>query len=339
MTIRSKVGGYTMAFCKNCGANVPDGNKFCPECGQIIDPAPEQAPAQPVPSVIPGNNSGYSGQSGNFGGQPDYQRYEQQYNQQYQNYQQNQPYGQQYNQQYQGYAQQYNQQYQNYGQQPPYQQPASPTSIGAIYSRAFGLLAKKPILLWGLSLMCSLLTLLASVFGFIPLISLPIIFVLEVGMASVYLDAVRGKNISSDQIFAGFTKNFFRVAGGMGWMYLWILIWSLIPIVGIVFGIIKAYSYRFVPYILINNPEISATEALRVSMRLTDGYKGKMFLADLLIGLIIFVVLLIFVLISAAAPVLAILTFIAYLIIAAFGPLVYGTIAATYYDEIEKEKR
>lgn len=332
-----------MAFCKNCGASVPDGNKFCPECGQIIDPAPEQTPAQPVPPVTPGENSGYGGQSGNFGGQPDYQRYEQQYNQQYQNYQQNQAYGQQYNQQYQNYGQQYNQQYnqqyQNYQQQPYQPQPASPTSVGAVYSRTFALLAKKPILLWGLSLMSSLLTVLASLFGFIPLISLPIIFTLKVGMASVYLDAVRGKEINSDQLFSGFTKNFFRVAGGMGWMYLWIFIWSLIPIVGIVFGVIKTYSYRFVPYILINDPEISATEALRVSMRLTKGYKGKMFLANLLIGLIIFVVLLIFGLIGGAVHFLMIITVIVYLVVIAFAPLVFGTIAATYYDVIEKEKR
>ncbi len=319
-----------MAFCRNCGATVPDGNKFCSECGQPLENEVDQTTSQPIPPVTPGDISRYGDQSGAFGGNPDYQRYEQQYNQQYQNYQQNQ--------QYQTYGQQYNQQYQGY-QQPPYQpKPASPTSVGAIYSKSFALLSKKPLLLWGLSLMCSLLTFLASVFGFIPIISLPIVFVLEVGMASVYLDAVRGKNINSDQLFNGF-KSFFRTAGGMGWMYLWIFIWSLIPIVGVIFGIIKTYSYRFVPYILLNDPEISATEALRVSMRLTKGYRGKMFLADLLIGLIIVVALLIFSLLGGAVHFLLIITIIVYLIVIAFAPLLFGVVAATYYDEIEKEKR
>ena len=35
-----------------------------------------------------------------------------------------------------------------------------------------------------------------------------------------------------------------RVLCGMGWMMLWIFLWSLIPIVGIVFGIIRTYEYR-----------------------------------------------------------------------------------------------
>ncbi len=334
-----------MSFCKNCGAAIPEGNKYCPECGQTVE-TPEQTTEQSAASGTPGNGSGYGAQPGNFGGQPDYQRYEQQYNQQYQQYQncQQSQYGQQgqYGQPGQNYQQNYQQnqygQYQNY-QQPPYQQrPASPTSIGAVYSRSFALLGKKPLLLWGLSLLSSLLTVLAAIFGFIPLFSLPIIFVLEVGMTSVYLDAVRGKEINSDQLFSGF-KRFFRTAGGMGWMYLWILIWSLIPIAGMVMGVIKSYSYRFVPYILLNDPDISATEALRVSMRLTKGYRGRMFLADLIIGAVIVVALVIFILIAGALPVLTFLTVIVYLIIIAFGPLVFGVISATYYDEIEKEKR
>lgn len=43
-----------MAFCKNCGAQVEDGIKFCAACGTPVDGAPAQqaqpaaAPAQPV---------------------------------------------------------------------------------------------------------------------------------------------------------------------------------------------------------------------------------------------------------------------------------------------------
>lgn len=304
-----------MAFCKNCGATVPDGNKYCPECGQPVEVA-----AQPQQGGAPV-----------YGGQPDYQRYEQQYNQQYQSYNQQDPnYNQQYNQQ---YNQNYNQQYQNY--QP---RPAEPASIGVVYSRSFGMLSKKPILLWGLSLMSTLLTTLASIFGVLPIISLPIKFALEVGMASVYLDAVRGKKVNSDQLFSGF-KTFFRVAGGMGWMYLWILIWALVPIAGIVLAIIKMYSYRFVPYILINDPDISATEALRVSMRMTSGFKARMFGADVLIGAIVAVAFIIFGLLCKLGAFFILLMLIVVLVVIAFLPLVQGTISATFYDEIEKIKR
>ena len=42
-----------MSFCTNCGAQIPDGTKFCPECGQKMaatEPAPIQPEATPVQS-------------------------------------------------------------------------------------------------------------------------------------------------------------------------------------------------------------------------------------------------------------------------------------------------
>lgn len=36
-----------MSFCSYCGAQIPDGTKFCPECGQKVAAAPEE-PAQPA---------------------------------------------------------------------------------------------------------------------------------------------------------------------------------------------------------------------------------------------------------------------------------------------------
>lgn len=41
-----------MAFCTNCGAQVSDGKKFCPSCGQKIggsEPATHAAPVQATP--------------------------------------------------------------------------------------------------------------------------------------------------------------------------------------------------------------------------------------------------------------------------------------------------
>ena len=70
--------------------------------------------------------------------------------------------------------------------------------------------------------------------------------------------------------------------GGLAWMYLWIFLWSLIPVVGIVFGVIRAYEYRFTPYILMTRDDVKPTEAIKVSKAETMGYKGKMFGADML---------------------------------------------------------
>lgn len=221
---------------------------------------------------------------------------------------------------------------------PPAYKPENPTGVGSILKKAFAVLKKKPVLLWGISLMATLLTVLAGVFGMIPIIVIPIVLALTAGIECVYLAGYRGEEINSGNLFVGF-KSFWHTVGGMGWMALWILIWGLIPIVGPVFAIIKMYSYRFVPYILMNNPEISATEALRVSMKKTEGFKGKMFLVDFIIGLIVagaFIILMLLCMIPYACYLFYLVTFAAWLVVIAGLPLLMGLVRAAFYDEIEK---
>lgn len=55
-------------------------------------------------------------------------------------------------------------------------------------------------------------------------------------------------------------------------------LWSLLFIIP---GIIKALSYSLAPYIAIDNPELSAEEAIEKSMEMMDGYKTKLFLIEL----------------------------------------------------------
>lgn len=202
--------------------------------------------------------------------------------------------------------------------------------------KALDVLKQKPVRLWGVSLLCQLLVMLAAVFGVLPIVSIPIAFVLNAGMTAVYLTGYRGGEVNSDALFKGF-KNFFHVAGGMGWMALWILIWGLIPIAGPVFAVIKAYSYRFVPYILMHEPEIPVTEALRVSMRKTEGFKGRMFLADFLVGLACALVGAILGLLSSIRYVGVAFMVISSLVSIFFGlvvPLLMGLISAAGYEEI-----
>lgn len=150
------------------------------------------------------------------------------------------------------------------------------------YRGALAVIAKKPITLWGLSLLSVIITFFATVFtapvfciGFIVSI------LINCGMAKVYIDGLCGKEVNSDQLFAAFNGNCLRVVGGMLWRTLWIFIWMLVPIVGPIVAIVKSYSYSFVPYILMTKPEVTATQALRLSMQMTNGIKGSMFLADL----------------------------------------------------------
>ncbi|MBQ5518619.1 MAG: DUF975 family protein, partial [Clostridiales bacterium] len=59
---------------------------------------------------------------------------------------------------------------------------------------------------------------------------------------------------------------------------LFIWLWSLLFIVP---GIIKSYSYRLVPYIMSENPDINFRDAQAESARLMKGNKWKSFVLDL----------------------------------------------------------
>ena len=210
------------------------------------------------------------------------------------------------------------------------------------YKKAFAVLAKKPIMLWGLSLLSVVITGVASVFsiGFLP-VGIAFSFLINCGMAKVYLDGLEGKEVNSDQLFSCFNKGFLRIAGGMAWMNLWIIIWGLVPIVGPICALVKGYSYRFVPYILITNPEVSATQALRMSKEMTQGMKGQMFLADLVLYAGIFLVMLVLGLFSAI-PVLGVLFALASLafmiVVAALSSVFIGLYQASFYmDKIKVE--
>jgi len=59
---------------------------------------------------------------------------------------------------------------------------------------------------------------------------------------------------------------------------LFLILWTLLFIIP---GIVKAYSYRMVPFILRDNPELSATEVIAASRHLMNGNKWKTFVFDL----------------------------------------------------------
>ena len=212
--------------------------------------------------------------------------------------------------------------------------------ISTIYKNAFRTLMAKPFRLWGLSLMNALLVILISIFGVLPIVTIPLTVTLTAGMSVLYLYGYRGKQVYSDQLFAGF-KNFPHVAGGMCWQQLWVLIWSLIPVAGLVFGIIKNYAYAFTPYILIESPGISATEALKVSMEKTKGYKASMFIATILpviAFVLVFAVLMLLSMIPFVGSLFAAINFLFSLVYAMFISLFLGLVQAGFYDMAENSR-
>lgn len=207
------------------------------------------------------------------------------------------------------------------------------------YKKALGVILKKPIMLWGLSILSAIIIGAISIaFSVLPIVGIAAAGVISCGMCKVYIDGLFGKKVNSDQLFAGFTGNFMRIAGGYLWMVLWTLIWSMVPVV----GIIKAYSYRFVPYILITRPDVTATQALRLSMQMTKGKKGQMFLADICFGLGLGVAIGILSALSRI-PVIGILFMLVLLVVviavALFSNIFMGLYGATFYIEACKDEK
>lgn len=103
---------------------------------------------------------------------------------------------------------------------------------------------------------------------------------LALGFVMTMMHFVRGtKSVSVEDIFSAFNAKFYWRSMGLGilvWVYTFL--WSLLFLVP---GVVKACSYFLAPYILADNPELTAEEAICRSMRLMDGHKMQIFLMSL----------------------------------------------------------
>ena len=205
-------------------------------------------------------------------------------------------------------------------------------------------LMKKPVQLWGLSLLGVILQSLSNVLCAVPpILGMGVSSTLSAGMENVFLDAYHQKEINSKQIFSGFSsgKSFLRIAGGMLWRTLWLFLWTLfalIPIVGWVIApimlVIKGISYSFTPYLLLRKKDLSPLDALKRSMEMTKGYRAKIFLtylicyaALLVIGLLLFLI--------AQIPVIGfIIAGIVGVVISVLCPLFFGVLRAAMFTEV-----
>jgi len=105
-----------------------------------------------------------------------------------------------------------------------------------------------------------------------------IIAVLEVGISGAYISIYQNIRTSVSSVISSLQVNFMRKLGGMLWVGLWAFLWSLLFVIP---GIIKAISYSMTSYILAECPNVQATDAIKLSMRITKGYKGELFVAGL----------------------------------------------------------
>ena len=205
-------------------------------------------------------------------------------------------------------------------------------------------LMKKPVQLWGLSLLGVILQSLSNLLcAAPPILGMGVSSTLSAGMENVFLDAYHQKEINSKQIFSGFSsgKSFLRIAGGMLWRTLWLFLWALfalIPIVGWVIApimlVVKGISYSFTPYLLLRKKDISPLDALKRSMEMTKGYRGKIFLTYLICYAALLVIGLLLFLIGHIPGIGIVLAGIIGLVIGIFCPLFFGVLRAAMFTEV-----
>lgn len=115
-----------------------------------------------------------------------------------------------------------------------------------------------PALLSGSSLVISLL--------FLPM---------QWGISTMFLDLHRGGTISFDGLFEGFTGGrYTRILRTYLLSYIIVCLWTLLLIIP---GIMKALSYALMPFILRDEPELSAREVLAKSSAMMHGRRWHLF--------------------------------------------------------------
>ena len=110
-----------------------------------------------------------------------------------------------------------------------------------------------------------------------PIGTLIITSAFEISLCMIYLKLAKNEEISIGDLFNGF-----NITGKAVWLsiitYIFTFLWSLLFIIP---GIIKVFSYAMAPYILADNPELTANEALTKSKEIMDGHKFDLFVLQL----------------------------------------------------------
>ncbi len=101
---------------------------------------------------------------------------------------------------------------------------------------------------------------------------------LEVGCQRFFIENQHDQQTGLDRITYAFRNGYLSVVGGLFLRNLFLSLWYCLLIVP---GIVMTYAYRLVPYILAEEPQIGAMEAIRRSKEMMRGHKWDTFVYDL----------------------------------------------------------
>ena len=121
------------------------------------------------------------------------------------------------------------------------------------------------------------LAVVGSFAGVLSIVSFVLGGVVQLGYAKYLLKQHSGQSSDVKDLFSmfhmfkqGFLQSLLRA--------IYVFLWALLFIIP---GIIKGYSYAMTPFILAENPKMTANEAITASKELMDGNKGDLFTLDL----------------------------------------------------------
>lgn len=100
---------------------------------------------------------------------------------------------------------------------------------------------------------------------------------LEVGCKRFYLSNLN-EPAQVGNIGYAFDNNYKNIVKTMFFRDLFTFLWSLLLVIP---GIVKAYEYQMIPYLLADNPQMTREEAFAESKRMMQGQKWRAFVLDL----------------------------------------------------------
>ncbi|CQR45820.1 hypothetical protein BN1058_00058 [Paraliobacillus sp. PM-2] len=101
---------------------------------------------------------------------------------------------------------------------------------------------------------------------------------IEVSARRYFVQAAKGE-VTLHHLGYSFKRDrYISIVGAMLYKGVLIFLWFLLLIIP---GIVKAYAYSMVPYILSNNPNIGYKRAIQLSKQMTNGEKMNIFILDL----------------------------------------------------------
>lgn len=134
-----------------------------------------------------------------------------------------------------------------------------------------GILFVVSLVLYLVSFAMSLIPLVGSIAAFL------ITPALTLGMIGIYLNLTKGVKPQVADLFSQI-KNFWPAFKTYFLMSLYIVLWSLLLYIP---GIIKGFAYSQTIYIMAENPDMGANEAITRSREMMDGHKMEYFLLGL----------------------------------------------------------